>query len=115
VLKDGFEGAKRDVKEAARLGYYKLTSEMQSRSSYLIPDSKRFPVLVAEFSYQDKGELISSWLYMTGFRNQIIKLRVSHFTADKDLADPIHQNFLKAVANLLEQATGSQARKPTVP
>jgi hypothetical protein len=114
-IKDSFEGAKNDVKEAARLGYYKLTSGMSSRSSYLILESKSVPVLAAEFSYQDKGQEFLSWLYMTGYKNQIIKLRVSHFKADKDLADPIHQDFLKAVANLLQQETGIPTRKSTAP
>lgn len=114
-IKDSFEGAKNDVKEAARLEYYKLTSELSSRSSHLILESKCIPVLVAEFSYQDKGQEFSSWLYMTGYKNQIIKLRVSHYKADKDLADPIHQDFLKAVANLLQQITEIPTRKSTVP
>ena len=84
-IRGHFSRAKGDVERAANLGYYELTSKISSRSSYLIPESKKVPVLLADFTYQSNGQEHSSYLYMTGHKNQIIKLRSSHLKADQTL------------------------------
>jgi hypothetical protein len=109
ILKASYEAAKNDLRKASELGIYTLTSDIKSRSSYLIPGSKAVPVLLAEFSYRQKGAEFSSWLYMTGAGNQIIKLRLSSLTGERRAVEPKRRGFLAAVADLLPRQSSSAA------
>jgi hypothetical protein len=101
IVKANYEAAMTEVRKASSIGVYTLTSDVSAGSSYLVPASKTIPVFSAEFSYRQDGAEFFSWLYVTGAKNNLIKLRISSLIDDKDRVESTRREFLKGVAGLL--------------
>jgi hypothetical protein len=102
VVQQAFDMAKADIREVARQGYFKLTSELTTSTTILDPETQLISALTASFSCKEKGEDLISMLYVFGRKNQIIKIRISSEIEYEDVLHTIREDFLKSVADWMK-------------
>lgn len=102
VIQQAFDMAQADIREAARRGYFKLTSELTTSTTILDPETKLISALTASFSCQEKGEDLISVLYVFGRKNQIIKIRISSEIEHEEILRTVREDFLKSVADWMK-------------
>jgi hypothetical protein len=102
IVKQAFDMAQANIREAARQGYYKLTSELTTSTTILDSETKLISALSASFSCQEKGEDLMSILYVFGRKNQIIKIRISSEIENEVFLHTVREDFLKGVVDWLK-------------
>lgn len=103
-LKNSFSQAKNDIKKAAELGYYKLTSDIKTSSTFLNVQTSATPVLKAKFTYLSNDNNNSSILYLTALNNNFFKIRITYLTSDEDRAPSVIEEFLQEVSYLIKNS-----------
>jgi len=102
VVRKAFETAKANIQEVARQGYYKLSSKLRTSITILDPAENPISALTASFSYQDQRENLTSFLYVFGRKNHIIKIRFSGEAENEAALNSIREGFLKDIAKWMK-------------
>ena len=96
-----FDQARDDVYVLEKKGNYKDVALLIPQETVKIG---KFPFLHAKMTYSEHNIKRTSQLYLTGFKNYFVKLRITYFTDDAINGEKSLDKFLSALGGLMIRA-----------
>jgi hypothetical protein len=103
IVRKEFEDVIEVIHLSKEIGLIQSVKEVSQETVFLDPGKKSQEVLSASFQITKDGESLVTRLFLTGYGNHFLKLRVTYEPAEREKAEAALGEFLVDLATFLEE------------